>query len=411
MKLPNLFTPGNFSFPLYAKKRDLLKVLFISHTGNLGGAERSLLDLIDQFKERGIACKVIIPDEGLIERELKDLSVGYKIIPFEWWAQVEKESVKKLAQAALKNNNAILEIANEIKEYNPDIVYSNTIVIPWGAIAAHLTGKIHIWHIREFGVKDHGLNFNLGYAQSLKIIDQLSDAVFVNSKAVKKEISKVIKKSKVFQFYNYIAPKFEGSDTRIQNPDAFKLLLLGTITPSKGQMEALKALKQLGKYRVDLKIIGSVANKSYLTKLKKFIKNNNLGEIVQIENFTKEPYSLIANSDAVLVCSKNEAFGRVVAEAMFLKKPVIGAKSGGVTEQISNYQNGLLYTPGKPRELAKKIEYLITHPKARKRIARNSQKTVRQNFNRKKSINSLLKTMLDLKNLENKPTHLSYYIN
>ena len=118
------------------------------------------------------------------------------------------------------------------------------------------------------------------------------------------------------------------------------MLIAGSIMDSKGQIDALKALKYLRRRNnVNLTIVGTVANKSYFKKLKLFIKNNNLEKYVRILEFTDDPYSLMSKSDFILVCSKNEAFGRVVAEGMFLGKVVLGAKSGGIIEQIKDSEN------------------------------------------------------------------------
>lgn len=375
-----------------------LKVLFVSHTSNLAGAERSLLGLIAQLKKRGVECEVIIPHSGLMEQELNRLSVGYKIIPFEWWAQATKISSARLSKIAQKNNLAVLEIASEIRKFNPDIVYTNTIVIPWGAIAARLTNKIHVWSIREFGrINGQGFNFNLGYIPSLRVIDQLSDAVFVNSKAVKKEVCKIIKPSKVFLYYNYITINPRLKTVKSSLPGKTNLLIAGSIMPTKGQADALKALKYLDNSNLNLTIMGSVGDKVYFKKMIKFIKDNQLDGQVKILNFTVDPYSIMKGSDIVLVCSKNEAWGRVVTEARLLKKVVIGTKSGGIIEQIRDGKNGILYKPGDPKQLAQKIKYLISKPERMKKIALNGYKYAIENISEEKCIDSLFAHLLKLK--------------
>ncbi len=48
-------------------------------------------------------------------------------------------------------------------------------------------------------------------------------------------------------------------------------------------------------------------------------------------------------ADAVLVCSRNEAWGRVAAEAMISGTPVIGFNNCGTKEIITDHFNELLY--------------------------------------------------------------------
>ena len=48
-------------------------------------------------------------------------------------------------------------------------------------------------------------------------------------------------------------------------------------------------------------------------------------------------------ASAFLMCSKNEALGRVTIEAMFAGCPVLGRNSGGTKELIRHGTNGYLY--------------------------------------------------------------------
>lgn len=394
MLLPNIFTTRPFPFLSPSRVEAPFKVLFISHTANLAGAERSLLNLISNLKKMGIICEVVLPHRGLLEDKLTQIGVKYNIIPYEWWAHDAKNFVKIQPHVASANNQAIIDIANYIKKFNPNVVYTNTMVIPWGAIAAKLTGKPHIWSIREFGDKTQDLKCDLGYKQTLKIIDNLSSAVFVNSKAVQKEICELIPQSKVSLFYNYITLDHKTiSEKVIKNSSIYKLIIVGSILPSKGQLEAVKALKYLNNYSIHLSIVGPVINKDYLEKINNFIKNNDLKDKVTILDFTENPYRFMKESDATLVCSRNEAFGRTVVESMLLKRVVIGTKSGGITEQIKDGQNGFLYTPGKPIQLAEKIAYLIDHPKIAKKMALQGYQGVKKNFTQQKCIDNLVNEM------------------
>ncbi|MFA5932794.1 MAG: glycosyltransferase [Microgenomates group bacterium] len=385
MELLNFIPNKAFSFLSINPKKDPFKVLFISHTANLAGAEKSLLNLISNLKKRGVICQVVLPHQGLLENKLTQIGVKYTLIPYEWWAHDPKNPIKIQPHVSAANNQAVIEIANQINKFNPDIVYTNTIVIPWGALAAKLTGKPHIWSIREFTNKPHSLKCDLGFKQTLKIIDDLSAAVFVNSKAVQKEICKIIPQSKVSLFYNYITLDRKTISKKVAiNSSVYKLIIVGSILPNKGQLEAVKALKYIDNNSVHLSIVGPAINNNYLKKIENFIKNNNLQDKVTILDFTDNPYSLIKKSNATLVCSKNEAFGRTVVESMLLKRVVIGTKSGGIIEQIKNGQNGFLYTSGKPQELSEKITYLIDHPKIAKKIALQGYQGVRKNFTEQK---------------------------
>jgi glycosyltransferase involved in cell wall biosynthesis len=79
------------------------------------------------------------------------------------------------------------------------------------------------------------------------------------------------------------------------------------------------------------------------------------------------------------MCSRNEAMGRVMVEAMAAVKPVIGYNSGDTSELISHEFNGLLYEGGH-KELASCMLRLMENPAWARKMRENGWRTVRENF-------------------------------
>lgn len=57
-----------------------------------------------------------------------------------------------------------------------------------------------------------------------------------------------------------------------------------------------------------------------------------------------------------------EALGLVVYEAYDFSKPVLAARSGGLTETVTDQQTGLLHEPGNADELARQLHRVTTQP-------------------------------------------------
>ncbi|ODR93642.1 hypothetical protein AUC70_12455 [Methyloceanibacter stevinii] len=89
---------------------------------------------------------------------------------------------------------------------------------------------------------------------------------------------------------------------------------------------------------------------------------------MRIVDFIHDPYPAMLAADALLVCSRNEAFGRVVVDGMKLGRPVIYTASGGIPEMMRDGVTGLSYTPGSVEELADRIEELADDPDRAARI-------------------------------------------
>lgn len=357
----------------------LLKILIISHTASIGGAEKALLELVDGLIKRKVICQIVMPRGGQMEFELRRKSIKYYIIPFTWWIRKKNNDNKKI------NQSAILKIREIIKIFNPNIIFTNTIVIPWGAIAAMQEGKSHAWMIHEYGNKDHGFKFRFSYKNILKIIDMFSNIIFVNSEAIKKNIQHIINKNKIIKTYYFIENKNTNCIKKwFRRKKSFKIVLIGRVVKSKGQLDALMAIKYLIKKNLNLELLfigkGKPGKNSYFEKLKNRIRNNNLESNIKLLGHINNPFPIINAADILLMCSRNEAFGRVTVEAMLLKKPIIGTNKGGTKELIKNNYNGLFYKAGDYKDLAKKIKYFYYHKDKLQKFGKNGLLFAKNNF-------------------------------
>lgn len=365
-------------------KKNFLKVLFINHSSNMAGAERVLLELLIGLKKYNIISKVVVPYYGNYTDQLVKHKIDFVVIPFTWWANKEIEEKKVLAKKYRQNLKAIYQIADLITHFKPDLVYSNTLANPWGAIASTLTNTKHIWGIHEFGDIDHGLKFHLGKEYSYKLINNLSDAVITNCIAVKNYISKYVNPLKNFQFYYHIdlPDYYKKNDYHkyFSKKESLKLSVLGTIMPSKGQLDAIKSINLINNKNIELCIVGPVEDISYFNQITNFIKENKLANKIYLHNFSDKPLNIIKQSDVIILPSFHEAISRVVFESMLLGKAVIGTNSGGTPEQIINGYNGLLYEPGNIVQLAEKIGYFLKNPNKIKSFGINARKYSSKKF-------------------------------
>ena len=82
----------------------------------------------------------------------------------------------------------------------------------------------------------------------------------------------------------------------------------------------------------------------------------------------------------VLMCSRSEAFGRVTVEALKSGRPVVGTRSGGTTELISEGVNGLLFAPGDAEGLANALRHLATEPGLLAMLSENARPSLQDRF-------------------------------
>ena len=350
---------------MYERNEQSLNVCFFSHSSLLGGAERSLLELITELiKDYGVICTVFLPGDGPLTKKLKKAGASTFAFKYDWWCGLNLSATAQKGQWFINTfKTAFKPIKEEVEKINPDIVFTNTIVIPWGAIIASRFNKPHVWSIREFGLLDHDFEFYIPFPEVLNIIRDSSNIILTNSTTVRKTLFGNTFGSNILTISPYIdiPPNalFEDKHVYYRKQHATKLIMLGTITKTKRQEDAIRAVgKLVDKLNLELIIIG-YAEPSYLSELRGLIRDGSLERHVQLIDFRENVFPIINQADIVLVCSKNEAFGRTILEAMLLKKAVIGTKAGGIPELVKEGYNGLLFDPGDYKQLAMKIEYLL----------------------------------------------------
>lgn len=366
-----------------------LNALFFNHSSALGGAERSLVELVRELSsDYNTRCTVVLPSAGLLEVELQKAGAQTMLAPISWWCALSQQELDRnpanlsLTAAWLRENLPIL------RDLHPDVVLTNTMVLPWGAIAAFLLDKPHVWLVNEFGSLDHGLLFQLGLEKSLKFITHSSERVLTRSKAIQNALFSGLTAPKVETVYRYIPPPTaeelipDPDAPGFRNPQAFKLLLSGTISEAKGQEEAVRALKILldrGLGPLELLMPGNT-HAEFKAYLEELISSLGLESFARILPFQQRIAALTKQADAILVCSRMEAFGRVCLEAMQLRKPVIATASGGNLEMIQDSETGLLYPVGDIPALADRIERLMKDPGLRARLGESGFRFVNTQF-------------------------------
>lgn len=361
---------------------DRIRVCFISHLAGKSGAEKALLELVDALRERDIECYMILPSDGQLINELKKREIYYDIISYKWWMGRELPLWKRISRTFL-NIAMTIPVALRIKIWKCDIVYTNTIAVCVGAMAARLLRRPHVWHIHEFGYEDLRLSFDLGKRLSLWLIDKLSSVCITNSFAVMEKFQQHINPSKLKVIYQSVSiPQIASNEDVIMAPNTgIRSIIIGQLREGKRQEDAIRAIAELvkSKIKAELIIIGD-GDPKYREHLDGLVVKNKLDSYIKFMGYVENPFPYIRSSDVLLMCSRSEAFGRVTVEAMKMGKPVIGTSSGGTKELIKNEFNGLLYRVGDYKELANKIRYLYKNRNKARQMGWNGQRWAMTQF-------------------------------
>lgn len=165
-----------------------------------------------------------------------------------------------------------------------------------------------------------------------------------------------VEDSKLFVRPNFVyAPPL----TACTNGAGKYALYLGRLSPEKGCWTLIRAFEQLP--QVPLKIIGTGPQEQ---ELREYVRQKGIGNI-EFLGFKSgdEKWQLLRNSLCVILPSEwYENFPVTVLEAFMASKPVVASRMGGLPYIVEDGKSGLLFEAGKPKELAQKIELLVTEP-------------------------------------------------
>ena len=215
-----------------------------------------------------------------------------------------------------------------------------------------------------------------------KFILGLADTIIVNSYDFKKEIKKKFnlnsvmiynplnKKEIILQSKQKIKFSFFGNSNRI-----LKIINIGRFTEQKDQITLLKSMNEIKNFiPIKLLIMGKGINEY---KLKNYVKKKNLGKIVKIIHFKKNPFPYLKKSDLFVLTSIFEGLPNVLLEAATLKKFIISTNCPtGPREILKNGTLGVLTKTRDYKNIAKAIIYFYKNKKKFKSMITSSFKSL-----------------------------------
>ena len=204
----------------------------------------------------------------------------------------------------------------------------------------------------------------------MRWINELSAIVVACSRAVAVHLERWVDgdKIRVLHYAFDVPPRQQPLPAERKT---LELVMVGTKLEGKGQAEALEGLARARAAGVParLRLVGP-GRPEYVLVLKRAARKLGLEDCTEFVDAVPDAGPEFEAADVALVCSRSEAYGRVVVEAMRKEVPVIGARAGGTEEQLTESGGGLLYTPGDPSDLAAQVERLYRDPELRRECGR-----------------------------------------
>ncbi|HEX5223609.1 MAG TPA: glycosyltransferase [Solirubrobacteraceae bacterium] len=355
-----------------------MRVLYVNHTAEVSGGERSLLSLLRALPDE-VEPLLATPrgelldaahEAGVPTTEIRGTAGSLRLHPL--------HTPQALAEMALAGS----QVRRAARRHGAQVVHANSIRAGIVAAAARLgTPASAPWagvtHVRDV------LPPGLLTTATMRTVAAAARVVVANSRYTAGAVLAAAPRARVEVVHNPVdLARFDPA--RIDRAGAraalglagTRRMLLGVVaqlTPWKGQDTAVRALEIVCAAGLDahLLLVGSAKfvarstrfdNEAYVAGLRASIAGAGLEARVSFLGERRDVPEIMRALDVLLLPSVEEPFGRALIEAMALGVPVLATNVGGPPEIVRDGVEGRLLAPGDAAAWAAAIAEIGEHP-------------------------------------------------
>jgi glycosyltransferase involved in cell wall biosynthesis len=373
----------NSSRPDSGRAERRLRVLVVSRSRVVWGAERSILALSDLLEARGIELTLGSPGDGQFHDAWTSTGLP----------QVELDLP---AHQGLRNNDGgrpgPRALAGEVKatvqgallvaraSRQVDVVHSNSL---WGHLDCALGGRLA--H-RPVVLELHDLVRPGVGRQVLKAAAVASSGVMAISQAVADTVGgpdrvtqgrlRVVPQAVDTERFHPGPPDPAVRARLTSDPGAPIVGIVGRIDSEKGVDVVVEAMASLegSAATCHLAIIGGPGlDGGVYAQRVRTLAEDRLGDRARFTGPIEDVAGALRSLDVVINASEAEPFGLSVLEAQASGVAVIGTDAGGIPEFVTDGETGLLVPPRDVPSLALALKRLLEDEELRSRLARNGR--------------------------------------
>lgn len=399
-----------------------MRILYLNATGQLGGAETSLLEMLASLRSAAPDCELnlIAAGHGPLVARVRELNVPAEVLPFpdriaalgDGAAAAGHDGgdrrapvplLLRMAAGGADGARYAYQLRRAMARIAPDVIHTNGCKMHALGLWCRTGPARVVWHIHD-------------YIQPRPVMRRLlagcahdCAAAIVNSHSVAADLSAACRGRLTSRcIYNAVDLRRFSPSGPVYDLDAsaglaaapagsVRVGLLATFARWKGHEVFLRALSLLPEtlpWRAS--IIGGpvyqTAGSQYgMQELQDLARRFGLENRVGFTGFLSDPAPALRALDIVVHCSTQpEPFGLAIAEAMACGKAVLVSAAGGAAELFRHGHDALGYPPGDAVALARAIHQLVCEPHLRQHLGYAARVSAEQRFDRSRLAGELL---------------------
>lgn len=349
-----------------------LKILILSTTMGMGGADQQILQLATRFQSRGYKVYVVtllVPNEMGQELQAKGIYI---------------ESLGM--QRGLPNINAIVQLTKILRNFEPDILYTQMFHASFLGRITRLFSNVPVLISNARNINEGSIWRQWAY----RLTDSLADLTTQNSQAGYNHYIKIksAPKHKITFMPNVINTNlFEpNSSQRKQIRETLHLdnyfcwLAIAGFRKAKDYPNLLKGFAKLIDIQPHAKllILGQGPLKEEIETL---IKELQLEHYVNLLGVRRDICNIMNAADAFVMSSAWEGTPNVLLEAHAVGLPIVATDVGGNSEVIINHKTGFIVPPKNPAALFEYMNHLMNlNEKERQLMGSYGREHIKSNY-------------------------------
>ena len=374
------------------------KIVFVIESLQLGGAEKSLINLLQNFNYKAHDVDLILfqSQSFLLNQVPKEVRIIQKQLPrLSIFSRVQFYVARKLNKNKFHTaqlfwtfiKNKLLE--NNV-EYDVAIAYNQGFSTYY--VSSFISARKKVaWLNTDYKKAGYNIDFDYPFYKQFNNIIAVSPSA---KKSLELELKRIFQKVDI-QIIKDIVDKEhililakDIQEVPFVN-GKINIVTVARLVKLKGLDLAIASCKRLvdKKYDINWYILGDGLERK---KLETLIKKNGLRNFFFLLGSVENPYPYIANCDIYVQTSLFEGMGLSLIEASYLNKPIVSTNFESIAYTLENDQTGLIANMN-DMSIFSNIERLILDQNLRQEFTRNLQLT--QNNDKQESLQKISKLL------------------
>lgn len=352
------------------------KIVFLIHTLGGGGAEKVLVNLVNNMDKSKFDVTVMTVIDTGIYRGSLNKDVKYKSIIKIPFRNGKNRSGSLLTTMSFKKKVAIfiynlfwkffpIKLIHKLfigNKYDVEVAFLEGICAKIISRSSNPNSKKYAWIHVDLEQQHKSKSVFINQACESRAYNKFDKIVCVSDYVKEKFCSTLdVDKEKVVVKYNPIDSNEiiakSANDTFVDRK-RFTICSIGRLNRQKNYMRLARCTKSLidKGYKFDVWVIGEGTGRP---EIEKYINDNKLNNNFFLLGYIENPYPILAKADAFVCSSNAEGYSTSVVEALILGKPVVTTDCAGMSEIFGEYTCGII-TQNNDEALCDGIERILS---------------------------------------------------